>query len=182
MTRLMCAEQTVLQNLSPSLRGFQLMLVGNRRTVKWLPQNNLHCFTVSPKTGQVLSHYETLPIRSQSVDNIIIPYELEHTHYPLPLLMELHRCLVNHGRLFLFVRQSWHPLNFFHKSLSLIKLQHLLQQANFAHKKIQWLQFGSVIFIEAHKNNPAMTPLQATAWEKKLVLGKQWQPTTRGAS
>jgi SAM-dependent methyltransferase len=181
MTRLLTAEKRILDKLSPPLRGFHLMFMGHHRTPEWLPKNNLHCFTVSPTKGNVLSRYETLPIRTQSIDSIILPYELEHARYPLPLLMELHRCLVNHGRLFIFVRQSWHPLNIFHKSLSLIKIQHLLQQASFTYKNIQWLHFGSVIFIEAHKNNPAVTPLKAE-WEKKLMLGKQWQPTTRGMS
>ncbi len=182
MTRLLSCEKRILEKLSPPLRGFHLMLVGTHRSPHWLPKNNLHCFTVSPKHGKVLSHYETLPIRSHSIDNIVMPYELEHTHYPLALLMELHRCLVNHGRLFILVRQSWHPFNIFHKSLSLIKIQDLLEQANFVAKNIQWLHLGSAIFIEACKNNSAMTPLQEKQWEKKLMLGKQWQPTTRGAS
>lgn len=181
MNNLISAEKKLLSTLVPSLRGYHLLLVGNQRKLDWLPKNRLHNFTLSQTQGSVLSHYETLPIRNNSIDAAFVPYELERAEDPLLLLQELHRCLLSNGRLIIFAAHSLYPTNWLKKSLSIFKIKHLLGLANFEFKKSYFLQYGSVIVIEAQKNTLAMTPLKPK-WEKNLILDKQWQPTTRESS
>ena len=181
MNNLLASEKKILQFLVPGLRGYHLLLVGDQRKLDWLPKNRLHNFTLAPKNGSVLSHYETLPIRNNSIDAVFIPYELEHCDNPLDLVQELHRCLLGNGKLFIFATHSMHPANWFKNSLSLFKIKHLLNLAEFEYQKSYFLQYGSVVVIEAQKNTAAITPLKPQ-WEKKLVLDKQWQPTTRESS
>jgi SAM-dependent methyltransferase len=181
MNNLRAAEKKFLQSIVPGLRGYHLLLLGDQRKLDWLPKNRLHNFTLSPTQGNVLSHYETLPLRNNSIDIAFVPYELEKVEDAMALLCELHRCLLSNGKLFIFAAHSLHPANWFKYSLSTFKLKHLLAQAGFEYHKSYFLQYGSVVVIEAQKTTAAMTPIKPL-WEKKLVLDKQWQPTTRESS
>lgn len=185
MSDLVSAEKKLLHSLTPTLRGYHLILVGKQRPLDWLPKNRLHNFSLSPHQGSgVLSHYETLPIRNNSLDIAFVPYELDHCEDPLALLLELHRCLLSKGKLFILAHQGWHPLHWFKPTFfshSLLKLKHLLKLANFDTQKTYWLHYGSAVLIEVQKNTAAITPLKPQ-WEKKLMLDKQWQPTTRESS
>jgi SAM-dependent methyltransferase len=182
MSKLILAEKKILTTVASTLRGYHLLLVGKHRALDWLPKNRLHNFSVSPKEGShVLSHYETLPFRNNSIDIAFVPYELEHCKHPQELLHELNRCLLSSGKLFIFAHQPWHPLNFFKKtffSMPIFKLKHLLESSDFEIQKTQWLHYGSAVFIQAQKNIPGITPIKPK-WEKELILEKHWQPTTR---
>lgn len=178
MNNLRAAEKKLLQSIAPGLRGYHLLLLGDQRKLDWLPKNRLYNFTLAPKNGGVLSHYETLPIRNNSIDAVFIPYELERCENALDLLQELDRCLLSSGKLYIFAHHLWHPVNWHKKCLSMIKIKHLLNLANFEINKSTWLYYGSAIFIEAQKNTPGITPIKPT-WKEKLVLEKHWQPTTR---
>ncbi|HEV2614439.1 MAG TPA: methyltransferase domain-containing protein [Gammaproteobacteria bacterium] len=179
MNKLLAAEKKFLQKLCPTLRGYHLLLLGDQRPLSWLPKNRLHNFTLAPTHGSALSHYETLPLRNNSIDVVFMAYELEYCEEPLLALQELHRCLLSQGKLFIFFTHAWHPFNLLKKSLSFLKVKHLLELADFEYKKSYFLHFGSVIVIEAQKNTLGMTPLLKPKWEEKLILEKQWQPTTR---
>jgi ubiquinone/menaquinone biosynthesis C-methylase UbiE len=185
MDKLIAAEKKLLNAVVPTLRGYHLALVGNQRPLSWLPKNRLHNFSISPqKNSSVLSHYETLPIRNNSIDIAFVPYELDNCEDPLALLHEIHRSLVSNGSVFIFAHQGLHPFNWFKPAFfahSFFKLKHLLKLANFEYQKANWFHYGSTVLIQAKKQIPAMTPIKPQ-WEKKLVLDKQWQPTTRESS
>lgn len=175
-SELLNTEKKFLNTLTSQLRGYYLLLLGNQRDLNWLPKNHLYNFKISPTQGNVISHYNNLAIRNNTLDIIVDPYELENTEHPEEVITELHRCLISSGKLFIFAHVKLHPFNWLKKAFSVFKLKNLLLSAGFECKKSNWLHYGSIIIIEAQKNTLGMTPIKPQ-WEKELILEKEWQPT-----
>jgi len=182
------AENGYLAQITENLRGYHLLLLGHHKKLSWIPQNRLHTFSLGPlPSASAQSHYETLPLRENSIDAAILPYTLEQCDAPLTVLKELYKTIIQEGRIFIFSHQHWHPLSWLmpldvpekHTSLLIYQIKHFLQLAGFEIIQTNWLYYGTVVVIEAQKQEIGLTPLKPLWKEKSLLLEKQWQPTVR---
>jgi len=166
----LAAEKKCLETFVSNLRGYHLLLLGSHRKLSDLPSHCLHGARLSPahpaeKISYIQSQYETLAIRNNSIDAVIVPYLLEYCENAYELLRELHRSLIGEGKLFVLGFERLHPWCWFNapkpkNSLSLWQVRKLLNEADFTIEKTQHFYTGAIYFIAAQKHISPLTPLR----------------------
>lgn len=99
-------EQTLVDQVLPSLYGFHLMQVGlSTRTPLYANSMIRHRFSIAPFASEsdhgvsAFSEPEQLPIESDSLDVMILHHALEFSDNPHQMLREAARVVVPHGNL-----------------------------------------------------------------------------------
>ncbi len=175
----LAAEKKCLETFVTNLRGYHLLLLGSHRKLTDLPSHCLHGVSLSPlrhdgKASYIQSQYETLAIRNNSIDAVIVPYLLEYCENPYALLKELQRSLIGEGKLLLLGFERFHPWCWLNaptpkNSLSLWRVKKLLGEADFTIEKTQHFHYGAIYIIVAQKHVSPLTPLRPQ-WKKAVNL------------
>ena len=110
--RLLSLEERELQRVLPDLFGRHILQIGNWGAGQALlsSADMLHCAvlgTLGATDTQAVMRPEALPVRSNSIDAVLLPHTLEFSPSPHVVLREVDRILTDRGRLLILGFNPW---------------------------------------------------------------------------
>lgn len=150
--RLIDAERQELANILPRLYGYHLVFMGDPGLISLVqPSLIQHQILVEPQAEKKMTtlsplpaHFSELPLRSDSVDVIVLSHILEHIPNPHDVLREAHRVLIPEGTIVITGFNpiscwgGWHAIQKWRKTvplrgklLSSVRLKDWLKLLNF---------------------------------------------------
>lgn len=191
-SRLIDAERQALGNILPRLYGYHLVFMGDPG-LSPLVQSSLiqHQILINPHLDRkqaalspLPAHFEGIPLRSDSVDVMVLSHLLEHISNPHEVLREAHRVLIPEGSIVITGFNpiscwgGWHAIQKWRhktpasgKMLSALRLRDWLKLLNF--------QIG---YAKQFCFRPPFS--HETLYDKMQFLerwGQKWWPMSGGA-
>jgi SAM-dependent methyltransferase len=109
-------EQDLVQTALTNLFGYYLVQIGRLNAADWLATSRISQRLVVDFPGasgammslpNLLSQPHGLPLRSDSVDVVVLPHVLEFSQYPHEVLREVERVLIPEGHVILLAFNPW---------------------------------------------------------------------------
>lgn len=105
--RVLAEERQLLEAHLPGLFGYTLLQIGGSSLFNGYPCSPINQKIVIGDEGGVRGLPEALPIRSDSVDLVILPHAIELSNDPHQLLREVERVLIPEGHLIILGFNPW---------------------------------------------------------------------------
>ena len=106
------SEKQQIDDVLPNLFGFYLLQVGHLGEIDLLSSSRVsHCLVVGAQTEPLAAfHAESwsLPVKSDSIDVVILPHTLDFARFPHEVLREVERVLIPEGHV---VITGFNPLS-----------------------------------------------------------------------
>lgn len=147
--RLIEAEKKELSNMLPKLHGYHLVLLGESDFIPLLEASLISHrviinLNIENHPSAICASSESLPLRTDSIDVMVLAHTLEHAANPHEVLRETHRALISEGYVLITGLNPWSMWGIWHtykklagkiasqsKMLSLNRLRDWLKLLNF---------------------------------------------------
>ena len=175
--RLAKQEKQILDEFLPDLFGYYLLQCGcpeiqaELEAGNWLRASRVSvrfCLDFDKNQGVSLqSNLAHLPIKSDSLDIVILPHVLDYSSEPHQVLREAERVLIAEGHVVILGFNPWSIWNVFRLFMFWTKEPPWNAHFLSAHRVIDWLALLGFDVVE-HKGYFQQLPLQSEGLSKKL--------------
>lgn len=178
---LLLAEADELATVLPTLYGYHLVFIGESSLANLVePSLITHQVLINPhkqgargKLSYLQAEESALPLKSESVDVIVLSHALEHAEDPHEVLREAHRVLIPEGHVIITGFNPFSVWGLWHRwkqhEGSAPKQGRMLAQ----YKVRGWL--GLLNFQIAKETRFYFRPpLPASAWRERLIFLERW--------